>query len=320
MQNKKSCWAAPLMASLTVLLTDSGRWSTAREAILLGAVEAVLMGCLLVLVWQVAPVLERAAYLRWLLAGYLLLSGSAASAEMWQFYKTVFPKQIGCWVFFALALGTAMLLADSRQAGLDSMAKILAALSLAALLMLVISGWPVFHWEGLSTERLDGSRLMRARLLPEALIFCGLLRPRSAGEVLRFPAAFWGIQAALALIVELALGSNGGQTFPIYSAALLGKLSVFNRLEGIQVLCWLLLLCLKLALTLWAVKALCPKGKPWLSALAMLLVAVGFCQFSPGMTSGLLNAFGWGSTAIILIRGMWGWKKPQGFWQHSCQR
>lgn len=319
MRDKESGGFVPLMALLTVLLTDSARWSNARETILLGLVEATLMSCLLVLVWWTSPVWQVSPVLRWVFAGYLLISASHSATEMWQFYKTVFPNQIGCWTFFWLVIGAAMLLSDSRRGSLNNMAKILASLSLGALLVLIISGWSMFHWENLSTEAVSYPQLFQVRLFPEYLIFCGLLRPQKAKTIFSFSFAFWGIQSALAIVVELVLGGNPAQDFPIYSVALLGKISVFNRLEGVQVLCWLLLLCLKLALYLWAVGQLFPEGKSWLHGLLVLSGVAMLLQLPERGIGSWFNAAGWLLTLTILCRGLCGWKNLQRYWQCSYQ-
>lgn len=319
MRAKENGWFVALMASLTILLTDSERWSTAREAVLLGGLEAIFMGCFLLLVWFTAPVWQTAPVLKCLFAGYLLFAGGAAAVDFWQFYKTVFPRQIGCWAFLGLVLAAAMLLGEGQRGSLENMAKILAALSAVALLIMLVSGWPVFHWENLSTVELSYPWLVHVRFLPEYLILCGLLRPKSPKAIFGLPGVFWGIQAALAVITELALGSTAGKDFPIYSVALLGKISVFNRLEGIQVLCWLLLLCLKTALFLWAVKQLYPKGKPWVSALLIAAFAAAFIRLPAGAAMPWLNAAGWLLALIILTRGICGWKSLQSCWQRSCR-
>lgn len=298
-----------LMAALPVLLTAEIQWSNAREAILLGGLEAFLSGVFLVVLWWAGNRWKDGLLLRLLFLAYLLYAGGCINEELWRFYQNIYPRQVSFWAFLLFIIGAALLLAKGQRASLNSLARILSAVALGVLVILVLSGSSIFRWENLSRETINLRSLRPVLLLPEYLIFCWLLEPKTAGEVVSLPLAFWGIQALLAVIAELALGPRATMDWPMYRVALLGKISVFNRLEWLQVLCWLLLLCIRLTLYLWAIKQMFPKGSLPVIALLLAVTSVGAQQLSAGTAAGILNGAGWLLAALALGKGMWHWKK-----------
>lgn len=256
-----------LLAALTLgvladllLARQSGYW-TRSGAVLAPVSIAVLAGTgwMFARAWQVGQNrLYRALFA-------LLLVGSSVLEllRVWELAAGLYPDGITlATICFTMLLPVIYL---RRVSAISQTGRVLFCLLLAAVGVMLLSVAPHLRVQNLQMPpltpmELGKTALAQWTLYPEFLLpalwpaddKCGHRAP------LRLAAAAVVFDVGLHLVLELFYGAGlPGRQQPLHTAAQSGALSVFNRLEWIQLLLWIMVVSLKLAVYLYAVIRLC---------------------------------------------------------------
>lgn len=195
--------------------------------------------------------------LRALLCALLAYSSALELLRMWRLLCGVYPGAVTLLGVCLVILGPVIYL--RRPPALTQTAHVLLALLALACLLLLVCTAP----------RLDAANLQSNLALPQALrgqlvlapelllyVCCGGRKDtvrHGAGAALRLALGFTGADAALHLLLELFFGAAlQRRQNPLHAVLRCGALSVFTRLEWLQLLLWCMLLSLRLALYLYA--------------------------------------------------------------------
>ncbi len=203
------------------------------------------------------------------LAGAPLLVFSAAVEilRLNALYAALYPSTLNL-----LTVGAALLLPGvflRRNAALVRTAQVLLALlpvCLGVLLLSVAARLRVSNLQSVPVTRASLTYAWKARLWlrPEYLLpgFLPALSARRSvsrqGMPFRLALSAGLLAAAFHLLLELFFGAGlPGVENPLHSAARCGALSVFNRLEWLQLALWTMAVTVRLALYLYAASRLC---------------------------------------------------------------
>lgn len=262
--------------------------------------------------------------LRWAFI-LLLLAGSVLDIlSLWQLYAAVYPDAVSLLgICLTVLLPVAYL---RRVSAIAQTANVVLGLLLAASLILVLSVAGRLHVVNLQTVAIDAPAVQKA-LGAQCTLYPELLLPalwpdhekRGSHTVIRL-AAFGAIfNVGVHLLMELFFGAAMPDAEnPLHQAARCGALSIFDRLEWLQLIVWTMAVAVKLALHLYAIIRL--SGGPrteensltampffagYLALMVLLCTAAKNWDFDT--LSAVRNAAAWGFTALVAGLGGIGW-------------
>lgn len=260
--NEPSLFAALLAGLLVNLLLarQTGYW--ARAGWLMAPVSVAALAAV---GWMFARAWGRGQnrVYRWLFTALLAVSSVLELLRLWQLAGTLYPGTVTLTAICITVLLPVIYL--RRLSAIAQTANVLLCLLLGATAVMLLSVAGRLRVVNLQCTRLlpaDFGRALWAQwtLYPELLL--PALWPRRAGRgghvPLRLAAGVTLGGAAVHTVLELFFGAAmPTRQNPLHTAAQSGALSIFNRLEWLQLLLWTMLVSLKLALYLYAMIGLC---------------------------------------------------------------
>lgn len=261
---KRDC--PSLLAALTVgllvnlfLRSQSAYWPRAGAAAALICVPVLAgVGYAFAAAWQCgASPLARLSF-----AGLLFGTSALEVLQFWQMIRRLYPAEASLTAICLMVLLPVLYL--RRVSALSQTAHVVLCLLVLGSGFLLLTVLPLLHFTNLQPAALqpeDYAAAARAQLTlyPEYLL--PALWPRhSSGPRhprLRLAAIALWADVGLHLVLELFYGAAMPQrTDPVHGVARSGALSIFNRLESVQLILWIMALTLKLALYLYAISVL----------------------------------------------------------------
>lgn len=235
-----------------------------------GARAGLLMAPLSVAVlaaagWMFAAAWQRGqnALYRVLFTALLALSSVLELLRLWQLAAALYPGTVTLTAVCITVLLPVIYL--RRISAISQTANVLLCLLLGATAVMLASiagRLQVTNLQAAPLHPADCARALWAQgvLWPELLL--PALWPRQAGRGRCVPLRLAGYTVAFGagahLVLELFFGAAmPGRQNPLHTAAQSGALSIFNRLEWMQLLLWTMLVSLKLAVYLYAMVGLC---------------------------------------------------------------
>lgn len=237
----------------TLLRLHTGYW--ARAGLLALPASAAVLAAVLLLVstsWQGNTLLQK------VLCVLLAISSALEILRLHALFGSVYPGTLGlagtCFVVLAPVIYL------RREPALRQTANALLVFGAACMAIMVLSVAPRLRVPNLHAAPLTGQDWQAAfvsqlALPPEYLLFA--LWPPQPGQRCRkavtFAASALGFDAAVHLLLELFFGAAmPTRQTPVQGAAQCGALSIFNRLEWLQILLWCMAVTVRLALYLYA--------------------------------------------------------------------
>lgn len=312
-----------LLAALTVgllvnvlLRSQSAYWPRAGAATALLCVPLLaLTGWLFSKAWHsgVTPML------RVLFAALLWYASALELLRYWQLAQRLYPGMVPLTSVCLMVLLPVLYL--RRVSSISQTAHVVLCLLVLATGFLLLTVLPRLHITNLQVVSLDFSDLTTAAkeqliLYPEYLL--PVLWPKQENyprhPLLRLAfLAIWfdiGIHGVLELFYGAAMPLR---TDPLHAAARCGALSVFNRLESLQLILWTMAITVKLALYLYAICTLLSNKEKsaasvklqsfplYFAGIWLLCVLLQKTDLQAAMQ--LRNAFTWG---LVVLAGMGG--------------
>lgn len=250
--------AALLLGIFGNVLLSSQVGYCVRPGVLLLPVSIILLTAISIAfsrAWQAA---ERKAVVRWSLLALLAMSSALEILRLWRLLASVYPDGMNMFGICLMIVVPVIYL--RRVSSIAQTANVVLSVLLVSSLLLVISVAPQLHISNLqcvpiSWEQIASTLWAQVVLYPEFLL--PALWPDSArfGRHTLLRLAGWGLAFSLAdhLLLELFFGLDAPlQENPLHTAAQSGALSVFNRLEWLQLILWTMIVTIKLALYLYA--------------------------------------------------------------------
>ena len=251
-------FAALLLGVFGNVLLSSQVGYCVRPGVLLLPVSVILLTGVSVAfsrAWQVA---EQKAVARWSLLALLAMSAALEILRLWRLLASVYPDGMNMFGICLMIVVPVIYL--RRVSSIAQTANVVLSVLLVSCLLLVISVAPQLHISNLqcvpvSRAQISTTLWAQIVLYPEYLL--PALWPDSArfGRHTLLRLAGWGLSFSLAdhLLLELFFGADAPlQENPLHTAAQSGALSVFNRLEWLQLILWTMIVTIKLALYLYA--------------------------------------------------------------------
>lgn len=323
MKEKKSFSLLCLAASLGNLYFRMPQELPAQAALLVGVWQSILIFLILWLVRRAGRDWNSSVLVRYLLAGCFLFSAAVDLLDLNRFYQAAYPNQLHGWLLGILLLGVAVMAVRGELRTLKHLTRIIFPLLVASLALLVLSCAGLFHPTNLSVW--EGREVARAAISlrdlvpwPEYLALALWGVQEGTAPLLWVPAARTGVSVFILILAELALGDRGAQ-WPAHSLSLLGQLSIFNRLEWLQITVWLLQILTRLGFSLYLFRQLTKSPNWWLSGVLVWACFLCLSVWEPAQAWAAQRAVLWGTTGIILIRGLCRWDDPLKCWR-SAQR
>lgn len=237
----------------TLLRLHTGYW--ARAGLLALPASAAVLAAVLLLVstsWQGNALLQK------VLCVLLAISSALEILRLHALFGSVYPGTLGlagtCFVVLAPVIYL------RREPALRQTANALLVFGAACMAIMVLSVAPRLRVPNLHAAPLTGQDWQAAfvsqlALPPEYLLFA--LWPPQPGQRCRkavtFAVSALGFDAAVHLLLELFFGAAmPTRQTPVQGAAQCGELSIFNRLEWLQILLWCMVVTVRLALYLYA--------------------------------------------------------------------
>ena len=320
MKGKNSFSLLCLAASMGSLYFRMPQELPAQAALLVGVWQSIFISLILWLVRKAGRDWKSSGLIRYFLAVSFLFSAAVDLLDLNRFYQAAYPDQLHGWLLGILLLAVAVMAVRGNLRTLKHLTRIVFPLLAFSLVLLVLSCLGLFHpsnlsvWEGREVSR---AAISLRNLIPWPEYLALALWGSREGTFPLFwvPMARTGVSAFILILAELALGDRGAQ-WPAHSLSLLGQLSVFNRLEWIQITVWLLLLLTRLGFSLYLAGQLTGKA----GLIQGVVVWTGFLCLSvldPAQVWAVQRAILWGATGIILMRGLCRWEDPLKFWRSA---
>lgn len=324
MRDKTPSLFAALLVCLLVnvlLSRQTGYWT--RAGVLVAPVSVLALaatGWMFAHSWR----LGANRFTRALFAVLLAVSSVLELLRMWQLSTTLYPDGVTLAAICLTVLLPVIYL--RRVSAISQTANVLLCLLLLATAVMVLSIAGRLRPYNLQAHALTAAGLGDAAwaqwsLYPEFLL--PALWPdrdkRGAHTLLRLSAFTVAFGLAAHGTLELFFGAAmPGRQNPLHTAAQSGALSVFNRLEWLQLMLWTMVISLKLALYLYAMIRLCGgESKAEDSAVgldrfplyfaAMLLACVLLRDIDTEQAFTLRNAAAWGFAGLVGIEGGLKW-------------
>lgn len=323
-----------LLAALTVgvlvnvlLRTQSAYWPRAGTATAFLCIPLLaLTGWLFSVAWNSGAT----PLLRILFAALLLYTSALELLQFWNLAQRLYPGMVSLTTVCLMLLVPVLYL--RRVSAISQTAHVVLCLLVLATAFMLLTVLPRLHITNLQVFSLEPSDFKTAAkeqltLYPEYLLPvlwpCQDKKPRL--PLLRL--AFWaiGFDVGIHWMLELFYGAALPLRIdPLHAAARCGALSVFNRLESLQLILWVMAITLKLALYLYAICQLLPGrhhtgnsvslhsfplyiGGIWLLCVVLRKVEVQTAmQTRNVLTWGLVLVVGMGGVAAWLCRRLKG--------------
>ena len=242
-------------AGLAGVLDDGTAAAAVRAGLLALPASAAVLAAVLLLVstsWQGNALLQK------VLCVLLAISSALEILRLHALFGSVYPGTLGlagtCFVVLAPVIYL------RREPALRQTANALLVFGATCMAIMVLSVAPRLRVPNLHAAPLTGQDWQAAfvsqlALPPEYLLFA--LWPPQPGQRCRkavtFAASALGFDAAVHLLLELFFGAAmPTRQTPVQGAAQCGALSIFNRLEWLQILLWCMVVTVRLALYLYA--------------------------------------------------------------------
>lgn len=336
MKNKQACANSQLFVLLLACLISDfllpglsvGQQTMRAQTVLLGlAAQGVLLWGLFVLLCNTVVNFRQFALCRYLLMGAVLASLALELAQGQRFYSHAQASVLSMGAFLLLMFGAAFYGVYSGLHALCRTAGAILTLCAASLLFLFLSLVPQLHFTGLEPGSLSLEQVVQASwaqlYLPPELLLWSLFaqedqqgKTRCAGQGAKLFALLFGIQAFVAILGEMAMGSSyWQQEQPVFNLARLGGISVFRRLDALHGSVWLLLLLLKITVYCLALVQLLKYSRPSMPkhlpyALAVAGVLAMFVILRSGSEQLLYQWQQWlliAAAVSVLVRGWINW-------------
>lgn len=330
-QSKTPSLFAALLVGLFVnllLARQSGYW--ARVGVLLAPLSIAVLastGWMFARAWRMG---QNRLY-RLLFALLLIASSVLELLRVWRLAADLYPDGITLAAICITVLLPVVYL--RRVSSISQTANVLLCLLLGALALMLLSVAGHLRVQNLQMQPLTWQGLGDAMwaqwtLYPEFLLPALWPSQEKRGRHTLLRLAGWAtlFSAALHLLLELFYGQAlPGRQNPLHTAAQSGALSVFNRLEWVQLLLWIMVISVKLALYLYALVRLGggqSKAEDTAVGLdrfplylgGMLLLCVVFRQIDVEQALLCRNALLWCFAGLVGIGGGLQWlftvKKP----------
>ncbi|MDD4850328.1 MAG: hypothetical protein PHO10_06460 [Gemmiger sp.] len=294
MKNDPKCLTPILLLGLLMDLLLSGRavvWTRLGVATALLAV--LLLGALCGAVYAAWRYAGACRWLRLLFAALLVLAGATQLLRLNALYRYAYP---GATSLLGIGLAVLLPVLYLRQEGaLAQTGNIALALFGVGCLLLVGSTAARLRITNLQGAALGpagyvGALQSQLWLYPEYLLPAVLYgKQKKENQYPPFKLPLWGVLAGVAstLLLELLFGAAlPSIQNPAHTAAAYGQLSVFNRLEWVQLMLWTVAVVVKLALYLYAIGGLV------------------FCYGRPGPPAATLGAYAGYGVAVVLLAAL----------------
>jgi len=325
MKNKTPSLFAALLVGLmanVLLRTQTAYWT--RTGWAAGVLSVPLLACagwLFARCWRAG----ECAVFRYTFAAILAGSSVLELLRLWQLGRRLYPGTTTLTAVCLMLLLPVIYL--RRVSAISQTANVLLCLLIAAGGVMLLSILPQLRVQNLQMEGITlreygdavGAQLY---LYPEYLL--PALWPEqdkrgshTVGKLSLFAVLF---DVAVHSLLELYFGAGmPGQTDPLHAAARSGSLSVFNRLEWIQLALWAMAISLKLALYLYSIIRLCGgrQGAQRNTAVGldryplyfggMLLCCVLLRKIDIQQAISLRNGLLWGFASVVWIGGSIAW-------------
>lgn len=262
---------------------------------------------------------------RWIFAALLAIGSALELLRLWQLFDSVYANSVTLLgVCFTVLVPVIYL---RRVSSIAQTSNVVFWLLVCAAVLLVASVLDRLRVVNLQTVSLEKTVLMDAlsgqlTLYPELLL--PALWASSRSKKIRHPArlslAVVGLDLAIHLLLELFFGAAmPGHDNPVHTAAQTGALSVFNRLEWLQLVLWSAAVSVKLALYLYAAVRLVG-GRTGttennavgldrfpLYFVVMLLLCVGMRKLDLGRALIWHNLACWIFAGLVIVEGVLQW-------------
>lgn len=310
-----------------LLRLHTGYWS--RAGLLLAPLSILLLTALLTALTACWPA-ARCAPVRWGLCLLLALSSALEVLRLYTLFDSAYPGTIGLAATCFTVLVPVVYL--RREPALRQTANAVLAGGAVCMGILVLSVAPRLRVVNLQTAALTpadwrDAAAAQLTLSPEHLLFA-LWPQQGRGDnrckAVRLATGAVAFDAGIHLLLELFFGAAmPGRLSPVQAAAQCGALSIFNRLEWLQILLWCMAAGVRLGLYLYAMVELsggsAGRGNPavgldrcfvYLAAMALLCAVLRGTALEQAFA--LRSAACWGFAAVILMTGGLRWFIPHG--------
>lgn len=269
----------------------------------------------------ISVVTEKSRVLGWLCGIFILLSLLAAAVSAicsTSLYciSTVFDKA-PMYLFVILPLGVCGVAAWKGIQGSARSSVLFGAVFAVFLIFIMISVWERFDWEWLYPAFLEEPELFFGQVLrhlgrnSELLAFAVLMEyadKKAAYSVYWYVPSVMLLQGLKLLLQTIVLGPVlNSTTFPMFTISALSDIVLFQRLDGINVVVWLLTCIVKVTVALLCARAVFTrlvgertgKWSVWVSAAVIALASL----LTGGSSGSALSLDSIASSWIILLAG-----------------
>lgn len=194
----------------------------------------------------------------WSLLALLALSSAAEILRLWRLFESAYPD--GMSMFGICLMMVAPVIYLRRVSSIAQTANVVLSVLLVGGILMLVSIASQLHLSNLQSVPLTVQQVKttlwaQSILYPEFLL--PALWPGSARfgrhTMLRLAGGSLAFSVAAHLVLELFFGADAPmQENPLHTAAQSGALSIFNRLEWLQLILWMMVVIIKLALYLYA--------------------------------------------------------------------
>lgn len=251
-------FAALLLGALgNVVLTSRVGYWTRPGVLLLPVSVAILTVMSVAFSWA----WRRVGHNRiagWLLMALLALSSAAEILRLWRLFESAYPD--GMSMFGICLMIVVPVIYLRRVSSVAQTANVVLSVLLVSGLLMLLSIASQLRLSNLQSipltfQQVQTTLWAQSILYPEFLL--PALWPGSArfGRHTLLRLSGWSLAFSVAahLVLELFFGADAlTQENPLHAAAQSGTLSIFNRLEWIQLILWMMIVTIKLALYLYA--------------------------------------------------------------------
>lgn len=200
----------------------------------------------------------KAILFRWSLLALLAMSSAVEILRLWRLLDSAYPD--GMTMFGICLMIVAPVIYLRRVSSIAQTANVVVSVLFVAGILMIVSIAPQLRIENLQSVPLTLQQVLatlRAQVIlyPEFLL--PSLWPASARfgkkPLLRLAVGGLIFSVGAHLVLELFFGADAPmQENPMHTAAQSGALSIFNRLEWLQLILWMMVVSIKLALYLYA--------------------------------------------------------------------
>lgn len=257
----------------------------------------------------------------------VLLAGSSALEilRLWRLYEAVYADGVGMFgVCLMIVLPVVYL---RRVSSIAQTSRVVLSLLVVGGTLMILAVAPQLRVVNLQPAACTASDL-KAAFGAQTVLYPELLLPalwpgqekRGRHAAIRLAAGAVGVSVGMHLLLELFFGAGMPlRENPLHAAAQSGALSIFNRLEWLQLILWTMLVTVKLALYLYAGVGLIGGSTahknnnavgldrfPFYFLLILFLCAL-LRDADLTFLFAVRNAAAWGLAALVLMGGVFRW-------------